>query len=59
MKVLVVKNRNQRERAVRRFLDRRKVVAVVSSPRDLQKEVLKRADVVILEENKNDKGSNS
>jgi len=59
MKVLVVRNKSQRERAVRRLLDRRKVVAVVSSPKDLQKEVLKRADVVILEENKNEKGGNS
>ncbi|NPB07388.1 MAG: hypothetical protein GXN96_00500, partial [Aquificae bacterium] len=47
----------QRERAIRRLLGRRKVVAVVSSPEELDREALKRADVVILERDEKDSAS--
>jgi len=57
MKVLVVKDKKQRERAIRRLLGRRKVVAVVSSPEELDREALKRADVVILERDEKDSAS--
>jgi len=49
MKVMVVKDKVQREKALGRLLKRRKVVAVVSDPSDLKRDIVKKADVVLLE----------
>ncbi|NPB06364.1 MAG: hypothetical protein GXO03_02045 [Aquificae bacterium] len=54
MKVLVVKNGRQKERALRRLLKGRKVVAVVSSPEELGRKELRRADVVLIEGHEKD-----
>ncbi|WP_461831547.1 hypothetical protein [Aquifex sp.] len=51
LNVLFVKDKEQREKALKKLLKKRKVVAVVSKPKDLKKELLKKADVVILVEN--------
>jgi uncharacterized protein (UPF0218 family) len=50
MKVMVVKNKAQREKVLSRLLKKRKVIAVVNNPLDLRKDLLKKADVVIFEE---------
>jgi len=54
VKVLVVKNGRQKERALRRLLKGRKVVAVVSSPEELGRKELRRADVVLIEGHEKD-----
>ncbi len=52
MKVVVVKDRKQREQAVKKYLNKKgSVVAVVSSPKYLKNELVQKANVVILEEN--------
>ncbi|GAB6065918.1 hypothetical protein JCM9492_10100 [Aquifex pyrophilus] len=51
LNVLFVKNQKQKERALRKLLRRKKVVAVVNRPEDLKRDLIKKADVVILEEN--------
>ena len=52
MKVVVVKNRNQREQMVKKYLRKKgSVVAVISSPKYLKNELVQKANVVILEEN--------
>ncbi|WP_461829339.1 hypothetical protein [Aquifex sp.] len=52
MKVVVVKDRRQREQAVNKYLKKKgNVVAVVSSPKYLKNELVQKANVVILEQN--------
>jgi len=58
MKVMVVKNKAQREKALSRLLKKRKVVAVVNNPLDLRKDLLKKADVVIFEEKNGENSTN-
>jgi len=58
MKVMVVKNKAQREKALSRLLKKRKVIAVVNNPSDLRKDLLKKADVVIFEEKDGENSTN-
>ena len=58
MKVMVVKNKAQKERVLKRLLKKRKVIAVVNNPLDLRKELLKKADVVIFEEKNGENSTN-
>jgi len=54
MKILAVKNKRQREKIISRLLKKRKIVAVVNNPSQLKSELLKKADVVIYEEDGED-----
>lgn len=54
MKILAVKNKRQREKVISRLLKKRKIVAVVNNPSQLKSELLKKADVVIYEEDGED-----
>ncbi|WP_164930583.1 hypothetical protein [Aquifex aeolicus] len=58
MKVLAVRNKRQKERVISRFLKKRKVVAVVNNPSQLKNDILKKADVVIYEEEDGKDSSN-
>ena len=55
---MVVKNKAQKERVLKRLLKKRKVIAVVNNPLDLRKELLKKADVVIFEEKNGENSTN-
>ena len=58
MKLVVVKNKKQKERLINTCLKKKgRVVAVVSSPKDLKNELIKKADVVILENHEEDSGN--
>ncbi len=56
MRVVRVKNKRERERVERLLLRKRKVLAVVDSPRYIGDELTKKADVVIIEENPEKEG---
>jgi len=58
MKLVVVKNKKQKERLINTCLKKKgRVVVVVSSPKDLKNELIKKADVVILENHEEDSGN--
>jgi len=58
MKVVVVKDKKQKERLINACLKKKgRVVAIVSSPKQLRNELVKKADVVILENNEEDSGN--
>ncbi len=50
MKVVKVKNKKSRERLEKKFLKKRKVLAVISDLKDLNSDFVKKADIVILDE---------
>jgi len=54
MKVLAVKNKKQKEKVISKLLNKRKVIAVVNNPSQLRSDLLKKADVVIYEDNGKD-----
>jgi len=49
-KVIRVRDKRSRERVERKFLQKRKVLAVITDLRDLKSDIVKKADVVILDE---------
>jgi len=58
MKLVVAKDKKQKERLINACLKKKgRVVAVVSSPKQLKNELIKKADVVILENDEEDSGN--
>ncbi len=49
-----VKDRRSRERIERRLLKKRKVIAVISDLKDLKSELVRKANVVIVDESSKD-----
>ncbi len=50
MRVIRVKTKRERDLLEREILKRRKVLAVVTDPKDLESDLVRKADVVILDE---------
>ncbi len=59
MRVVKVKDRKSRERIERKFLKKRKVIAVIGDLKDLRSDLVKKADVVIVDEGLKDDGSHT
>ena len=57
MRVVKVKDRRSRERIERRLLKKRKVIAVISDLKDLKSELVRKANVVIVDESSKDDSS--
>ncbi len=59
MRVVRVKDRRSRERIERKLLEKRKVIAVISDLRDLRSDLVKKANVVIVDESSKDDESHT
>ena len=59
MRVVRVRDRISRERIERKLLEKRKVIAVVSDLRDLRSDLVKKANVVIVDESSKDDESHT
>lgn len=49
-KVIRVRDKRSRERVEKKFLRKRKVLAVITDLRDLRSDMVRKADIVILDE---------
>ncbi len=54
-----VKDRRSRERIERKFLEKRKIIAVISDLKDLKSELVKKANVVIVDESQESRNSHA
>ncbi len=59
MRVIKVKDRRSRERIERKFLEKRKIIAVISDLKDLKSELVKKANVVIVDESQESRNSHA
>ncbi len=60
LRVMKVKDKRSRERLERRLLKKRKVIAVISDIKDLKSELVRKANVVIVDESsRNDNSQTS
>ena len=57
MRVVRVKDRRSRERIERRLLKKRKILAVISDVRDLKSDFIRKANVVIVDESRQNRKS--
>ena len=57
MRVVKVKDRRSRKRIERRLLKKRKVIAVISDLKDLKSKLVRKANVVIVDESSKDDNS--
>ncbi len=59
MRVIKVKDRRSRERIERKFLEKRKIIAIISDLKDLKSELVKKANVVIVDESQESRNSHA
>ncbi len=59
MRVIKVKDRRSRERIERKFLEKRKIIAVISDLKDLKSELVRKANVVIVDESQESRNSHA